>query len=124
MRNADTYKSLDVWNDAMLLTEIVYDLIKKLPEEEDRGLSDQMRRAAVSIASNIAEGEARNPNEPGKFAWYLSVASGSRSELETQLQICVRVKYFTDSDISTAMDLLRKIGLGIKSLISKNKTDK
>jgi four helix bundle protein len=85
-----SYKDFTVWQKAMDLTVEIYKLVKLLPKEETYALSDQMRRAVVSIPSNIAEGQSRNSDK--EFANFLGIARGSNSELETQLQICIRLK--------------------------------
>lgn len=80
------YRELPVWQKAMQAAEDTYNIVKTLPKEEIFALSDQMRRAAVSIPSNIAEVNARGTNkEPVHF---LYIAQGSRAELETQLELC------------------------------------
>jgi len=81
------YRDLIVWQKAMDLTVEIYRIAKKLPKEELFSLSDQMRRAAVSIPSNIAEGNGRQTK--GEFQHFLRIAKGSAAELETQLLICV-----------------------------------
>ena len=86
-----THKELLVWQKSMLLVEEVYRLVKMLPKEETYALSDQMRRAAISIPSNIAEGNARN--SPKEFQQFLYISLGSAAELETQLLICQRLGY-------------------------------
>ncbi len=80
------HTQLDVWRVAMELCRDVYELSKSLPEQERYGISSQMRRAAVSVPSNIAEGAARGTRK--EFAQFLSIAQGSLSELETQLELC------------------------------------
>ncbi|MCD7763958.1 MAG: four helix bundle protein [Lachnospiraceae bacterium] len=102
-----------------LVTE-VYRLVKLLPKEELYSLSDQMRRAAVSIPSNIAEGQARNSTK--EFVNFLSIARGSKAELETQLMICVRLKYLTQSQVKTAQDLCQEVGKMLTGLIGKLST--
>ncbi|MDR2861886.1 MAG: four helix bundle protein [Syntrophobacterales bacterium] len=114
------YKDLIVWQKAMELTQEIYRLAKQLPQEELFSLSDQMRRAAVSIPSNIAEGQNRNSSK--EFLNFLSIARGSRAELETQLQICVKVGYLADKDILEAAQLLSEIGKMLGSLITKVRT--
>ncbi|MCD8037189.1 MAG: four helix bundle protein [Clostridiales bacterium] len=99
-----------------LVTE-VYRLAKLLPREELYSLSDQMRRAAVSIPSNIAEGQARSSMK--EFANFLSIARGSKAELETQLMICVRLKYLTQSQVETVLSLCQEVGMMLTSLIGK-----
>ncbi len=91
-----------------------YRLVHMLPQIETYGLANQMRRAAVSIPSNIAEGHARSSNI--EFSRFLSIAQGSRAELETQMEICVRLNYLTKEDISLAMDLLIQIRKMIVSM--------
>ena len=86
------FKELIVWQKAMDLAAGVYTLTKYLPKEETYGLSDQMRRAAVSIPSNIAEGQARQSSK--EFLQFLCIACGSRAELETQLLLAKRLGYF------------------------------
>ena len=117
---ASSYQDLIVWQKAMDLTQEIYRLTRKLPKEELFSLSDQMRRAAVSIPSNIAEGQDRNTAK--EFLNFLAIARGSRAELETQLQICVRVGYLADTDILEARQLLVEIGKMLSALISKLKT--
>ncbi|HAG10052.1 MAG TPA: four helix bundle protein [Desulfotomaculum sp.] len=117
---ASSYRDLIVWQKAMELTVMIYSLVKKLPKEEIYALSDQMRRAAVSIPSNIAEGQERNTNR--EFIQFLAIAQGSKAELETQLLICVKVGYLADSDISEAKELIREIGKMLSVLITKLKT--
>ena len=94
MKSSD-YRQLKVWQKAMDLTVEIYALVKLLPKEETYALSDQMRRAVVSIPSNIAEGQGRNTDK--EFIKFLSIARGSLWELETQIEICERLHYI-DSD--------------------------
>ena len=114
------YKDLTVWQKAMDLTEEVYRLVKNLPKEEIYALSDQIRRAVVSVPSNIAEGQGRESKN--EFRSFLSVAKGSLSELETQLLICVRLKYFTEADIKIALSLSNEIDRMLTTLILNLKT--
>ena len=116
-----SYQGLVVWQKAMDLTAVIYKLVKKLPKEELYSLSDQMRRAVVSIPSNIAEGQDRNTNK--EFAQFLHIARGSKAELETQLLICVKVGYLTEIEIIEAINLSVEVGKMLTSLINKLKTD-
>lgn len=111
------YKDLIVWQRAMEATAEIYKLAKLLPKEETYALSDQMRRAAISIPSNIAEGQARNSSK--EFNQFLAIAKGSKAELETQLLLCVKVGYLTDNDIASAINLLIEIGKIINTLQQK-----
>lgn len=114
------YKDFIVWQKAMDLVVEVYRLTKILPKYETYGLSDQMRRAAVSIPSNIAEGQGRNSTS--EFIRFLNIARGSYSELDTQLQICIRLGYANETDIESALNLSKEIGKMLNSLIKKLKS--
>ena len=112
-----SYKELTVWQKSMLLTEMVYRLVKFLPREELYALSDQMRRAAVSIPSNIAEGNARTSKRD--YANFLSIARGSTAELETQLLISVRLNYLQNSQIEAPLSLCHEIVKMLTVLIQR-----
>jgi four helix bundle protein len=88
------YRELTVWQKAMDLVVCIYKLTKDFPKEEQYGLTSQMRRCAVSIPSNIAEGSRRRGKDLRNF---FVIAFGSGSELETQLEISNRLKYGNDS---------------------------
>ncbi len=102
-----SYRDLVVWQKSMELTEEIYRLVKALPREETYGLSDQMRRAAVSVPSNIAEGHGRNSEK--EFIRFLCMAKGSVFELETQIEICSRQGYFDREDLSKAVSLCTEV---------------
>ncbi len=110
-----SYKDFQVWQKAMDLTVEIYKLVKLLPKEETYALSDQMRRAVVSIPSNIAEGQGRNSNK--EFMNFASISRGSLSELETQLQICIRLNYITEKDAENALNLCGEVGRMLTNLI-------
>ena len=111
-----SYKDLIVWQKSIDLVCEIYRITKLLPKEEQYGLCNQMQRAAVSIASNIAEGKARNYEK--EFAKFLSIAQGSHAELETQIHICVRLEYLTDEQVKIATNLCIQIGRMLNTLIS------
>jgi len=92
----------------------VYAIVKLLPKEELYALSDQMRRAVVSIPSNISEGLGRNSDK--EFIQFLSVSRGSLWELETQLEVCERLNYIDNSKTSKARNLITEISKMINSL--------
>jgi four helix bundle protein len=98
----------------MELTVEIYSIVKLLPHEEKFALSDQMRRAAVSIPSNIAEGQGRDTMK--EFIRFLSVARGSLRELSTQLEICERVQYLEKSQTANAKDLIEEIDKMLNAL--------
>ena len=111
------FKELIVWQRAMDLAAEVYRLARRLPKEETFSLGDQMRRAAVSIPSNIAEGYGRKTKRD--YANFLLMARGSTFETETQLLLCTRVGYLTEKDIGQALALLAETGKMINAIVLK-----
>ena len=109
------YRQLHVWNKAMQLTDAVYDLAETLPKSETFALSAQLRRAAVSVPSNIAEGSGRSSDR--EFKQFLSVAKGSVYEVETQLLICVRRRYITQANAKPALLLCDEVSRMLTALI-------
>ena len=103
---------LDAWNNAMDLVDRIYEITRQFPSDEKFGLTSQMRRAAVSIPSNLAEGAARKGQ--AEFANFINIAKGSLSELETQIIISKRQNYI--SDISDLLDLIGKIASQLAGL--------
>jgi len=101
-----THKDLVIWQKSIDLVENVYALTKNFPREEMFALASQMRRAAVSIPSNIAEGAARQSNK--EFIQFLYVALGSLSELETQCIISNRLGFIKDENIVNAIEVIRR----------------
>lgn len=85
------YKELKVWQKAVELTKKVYEITKMFPQDERFGLTNQLRRASVSIPSNIAEGAGRNSDK--EFIQFLAIATGSCYEVETQIIIAIELKY-------------------------------
>ena len=90
------HTDLDVWKKSMDFVEDIYRMSEKFPREEVYGLSSQIRRAAVSIPSNIAEGASRQGNK--EFIQFLYISLGSLSEVETQLMIAKRLQYISNVD--------------------------
>ncbi|MGP0073769.1 MAG: four helix bundle protein [Bryobacteraceae bacterium] len=93
------FRDLDVWHLGVELAETVYRVTARFPKSELFALSSQMRRAAVSIPSNIAEGRARDSSR--EFLHFLAISRGSLAELETQLELAIRLDYI-DSDLHAA----------------------
>lgn len=114
---ATNYRELLVWQRSMQVAKEIYLLVKKLPKEETYALSDQMRRAAVSIPSNIAEGNARQSKK--EYAQFLSIARGSKAELETQLILCVEIGYLQKQEVQKAMADLSEISKMLSSIIKR-----
>ena len=104
----------------MKLVLEVYRLVKYLPQAELYGLSNQMRRAAVSIPSNIAEGQARGTTKD--FIHFLHMAKGSNTELFTQLMICQNLGYLEQEQLKTAMVLNQETGMLLTKLIKSLKS--
>ena len=115
------YREMIVWQKAMDLTVEIYSIVKLLPRDETYALCDQMRRAAVSIPSNIAEGQGRESSK--EFVRFLSVARGSLRELSTQLEICERLHYVNKSVTLLSRALITEVDKMITSLATKLKTD-
>ncbi|MGN1126037.1 MAG: four helix bundle protein [Ruminococcus sp.] len=116
-----SYRELIVWQKSMDLVDEVYRLIKMLPREELFALSDQMRRSAISIPSNIAEGHGRQSAK--EFRHFLSISKGSVSELETQLLICIRQKYFSEQQVHTALSLCEEVSKILVKIILNTKKE-
>jgi four helix bundle protein len=112
-----SYKDMIVWQKSMDLAIEIYKLVKLLPKEETFALSDQMRRAAVSIPSNIAEGQSRNKTK--EFIRFLSIARGSNAELFTQLLICEKVGYLSENQTLYAKSASSEISKMLAALINK-----
>lgn len=115
------YKNLDLWNLAMELVFDIYRLTGKFPAHEKYGLGDQLRRAAVSIPSNIAEGSARNTKK--EFANFLYIAQGSLSELDTQIEIAKGLNYIDIDEYNAIEEKIDRIGKMITGLRRKQKPD-
>lgn len=122
MRGSNDYRDLEVWKRGIELVKLVYGLTEKFPTSEKFGLSSQIRRAAVSIPSNIAEGQSRNGRK--EFKQFLSIALGSIAEVETQTIIAKELGYTDEQqlkDILTTTDTLTRMTKGlIKSLGTSN----
>jgi four helix bundle protein len=102
------HEKLDVWRAAVDVVVVVYKGTESFPKEEKFGLTSQIRRAAVSIPANIAEGAARR--SPKEFVHFISNAQGSASELETELLIARRLGYLQESPYIEMRDALDNIG--------------
>jgi four helix bundle protein len=101
------YRDLLVWQKGTALAKAVYQLTAEFPSEEKFGLISQMRRAAVSIPSNIAEGQARNTT--GEFIQFISHAEGSAAELETQLTIAIDLGFLPAGDAVPCADSIAEL---------------
>jgi len=112
-----SYQDLIVWQKAMDLVEMVYQATKGFPKGELYGLTNQVRRAAVSIPSNIAEGHARKST--AEFRNFLSIAQGSKAEVETQILIAQRLRYLSQQQAQEILSLLKEISKMLAGLKNK-----
>jgi len=112
-----SYKELIVWQKAVALSVAIYELTERFPREEVYGLVSQMRRAAVSIPSNIAEGRLRGTRKD--FLQFLRIAHGSSAELETQIIIAKSLTKTKDLSYSKAESLLLEIEKMLRSMMRK-----
>ncbi len=96
-----SYRNLDIWQKSLEILRLVYDLSNKFPESEKYGLTVQIKRAVVSILSNIAEGSGRNSNQ--QMINFLSISKGSAFEVEAQLIIAFELNYITESELNEAL---------------------
>jgi len=113
MRN---FREFDVWKNGMAIVLEIYNITKILPAEERFNLVSQMQRSAISIPSNIAEGSGRNSEKD--FKRFLEIAQGSAFELETQVELCARLNYVEQEDISRILELIHKEEKMINKFVS------
>ena len=111
------YRELIVWQKSIQLVKLVYDNTKSFPKDEQYGLTNQIRRSAVSIPSNIAEGYGRfQTNDNIRF---LQIARGSLFELQTQIEIAKMLEYLTENNFKLITELTIEIEKMINSMINK-----
>ena len=113
MRNFRNYK---IWTESISFTTKIYKIVSNFPSFERYGLGDQLRRASVSIPSNIAEGAARDSER--EFIHYLNISLGSAFEVETQLQIAYNLEYISHETFDMLLAQLHLIEKQINELIS------
>jgi four helix bundle protein len=115
-----SYRDLLVWQKAMDLVCVAYSLAKSLPGTERFALATQMRRSAVSVASNIAEGHGRGST--GDFARHLSFAKGSLTELETQVLIAERLGFAEAARVQAVLGQADEVSRMLSGLLSSLRT--
>ena len=116
-----SYKDLIIWQKGIELTKEIYKVVKKFPKEETYVLSDQLRRAAISIPSNIAEGQARQHTT--EFKQFLYISLGSLAELNTQLIIAKELGYISDTVLIESEIKVVELRKMISTLINRLSTD-
>ena len=110
-----SYRDLETWQRAMDLVEEVYAATKVFPKEELFGLTSQLRRAVVSIPSNIAEGQGRDSSK--EFLHHLAIAYGSLCEAETQVLIAARLNYLEQPETTKLMNRVGEVGRLLNGLL-------
>lgn len=113
---ARNYRELIVWQDAIKIAKAVYQLTGKFPKQETYALADQIRRAAVSVPSNIAEGQARK--SPGDFKRFLHIALGSLAEVDTQLVLAQEFEYLNKEDVDVIYEQIQNLRKKLYALIN------
>ena len=112
------HKDLDVWKYSMDLVEEIYTMSSKFPDDERYGLTSQIRRAAISIPSNIAEGSRRKSDK--ELIQFISIALGSLTELETQYLIAIRLKYVDETtELMTLITKVKQLLLGFRNYLKR-----
>jgi four helix bundle protein len=114
-----THKDLNVWQESISLVTLIYEKTKSFPKDELFALTSQIRRSAISIPSNIAEGAARESNK--EFLRFLFISQGSISELDTQLIIANNLKFLSKEDYSLISEKLSEIRKMLSGLIKFRK---
>ena len=110
------YKELRVWQKSIDLVELVYEITRCFPKNEMYSLTKQLRRAAVSVPSNIAEGQGRGST--GEFRQFLGTARGSLFEVETQIVIALRLGYVTEQDVAELSKMIFDLSRMLHGLIA------
>jgi four helix bundle protein len=113
------HRKLDVWNKGINFVVNIYEVTQKFPRSEEYALSQQIRKAAISLPSNIAEGAARQTKK--EFIQFLHIAQGSASEIDTQLEIALRLNYLTVDEKNKLDSELESIGKMLTGLIKSLK---
>jgi len=113
----ETYRDLEIWKKGIEVVKDIYKLTEKFPKQETYGLVSQMRRSAISIPSNVAEGFKRYHNK--EYKQFLHITLGSCAELETQITIAKELKYIQQANEAALLEKLDHIGRMITSLLKK-----
>ncbi|MCP4709763.1 MAG: four helix bundle protein [Planctomycetes bacterium] len=113
----DSYRDLIVWQKSMSMVTDIYTVTRGFPKEEVYGLVSQIRRSAISIPSNIAEGYGRHGAK--EYGRYLQISRGSLYELQTQLEVCININYLNDNELKKILPVCDEIGKMLNSMIKK-----
>ncbi len=115
MTDSKSFRDLIVWQRSMDLVERIYEISSRFPRDERFGLTSQIRRAAVSVPSNIGEGARRK--KPKVFVQHLDIALGSQAEIEVQLEIARRLRFLSAADYKKLQKTVEEIGRMLNGLI-------
>ena len=115
MSTIRSYRDLDAWKMAMRLAKECYRITNQFPRAEQFGLSQQLRRAAVSVPSNLAEGNGSRKRQV--YIHHVNIALGSLAELDTQLELAVEFEFVSRNDVVEATDLSRQLGRLMLALV-------
>ena len=121
MKVTSSFRDLEVWQESMTLVEEIYGLSKRFPSEERFGLTSQLRRAAVSIPSNIGEGARRKRRKA--FVHHLDIALGSQGEVDVQLELAARLAFCTNGDRGVIQQRIDRIGRMLNGLIASQQPE-
>ncbi len=110
-----SFRDLKVWQASMKLAEDLYPVVRQFPADERFGLSMQLRRAGISIPSNIAEGSGYGTNR--RYVHHLRIASGSDAELQTQLELAERLRFAKPEEVRSLLDRASEVGRMLNGLI-------
>lgn len=116
MQQISSYRDLRVWQQAMQLTTDVYRLTHSFPKHELYGLTNQLRRASISVPSNIAEGKGHRSDK--EFVQFLYHARGSLLEVETQLQLASRLQYVSEQQVAKLLEQSTSVATNLNALIN------
>jgi four helix bundle protein len=120
MGNIKSYKDLIAWQKAMILAKTIYTITARYPKEEIYGLTSQLRRAAVSVACNIAEGQARNST--GEFKQFLGISKGSLAETETLLLLSSDLNLISTTELEEITKITDEVGKLLSGLLKSLNT--
>lgn len=114
------FEDLIVWQKSISLAREIYLLSRKFPDDERYGLTSQVRRAAVSISSNIAEGQGRG--SPNEFSHFLTIARGSLMEVRSQIHLTISLEFISTEDCKNTDSLTKEVGRLINGLVNSSRT--
>jgi four helix bundle protein len=121
MKTTGSFRDLEVWQESMTLVEEIYAMSKRFPADERFGLTSQLRRAAVSIPSNIGEGARRKRRKA--FLNDLDIALGSQGEVDVQVELAARLAFCTQAERSRIQERIDRIGRMLNGLIASQQPE-